>query len=161
MDHADRRVTYTEDGGRVVVDGVDARSVLPEEEHASEEQSPHHVRAGSESLEGLPESNTDSRLLMLMGLVNGSDLFSDIDVGGLQLTDPAKVLHSLLAAVVKEKPARGLADPQGTSEKHASRDDLNGKWNDPLLVVNRQSLLNTVLLSRLAFCRSRRRTRGA
>lgn len=79
-DHADQRCTHREDSGRVVVDCVDTRSVLPEEEHASEEQSPHHVGASSESLEGLPESKTDSSLLVLVGLVNGSHFFGNVDI---------------------------------------------------------------------------------
>lgn len=82
---------------------------------------------------------------MLVGLVNSSHFFGDVDICRLQLTDPAEVLHGLLSAVVEEKPARRFPDPQGTSEKHTGRDDLDGKWNDPLLMFLGQSLLNTVL----------------
>lgn len=112
MRHADQRGgTDLEDSGRVVVDSVDTGSILPEEEHAAEEQTPHQVRAGSKRLEGLPESETDGRLLVLMGLVNGSNFFGNIHIRSVQLADPAKVFHSLLALVVKEEPARRLAHP--------------------------------------------------
>lgn len=131
------RGTDLENGGRVVVDGVDTGSVLPEEEHAAEEQTPHQVRTSGKGLKGLPETETDGRLLVLMGLIDGSNFFGDIDIGSLQLADPAEVLHGLAALVVKEKPARGLAHPQGTNEQQTGWDDLHSKRNEPLLMIIR------------------------
>lgn len=70
----------------------------------------------AESLDGLPEPNTDGTLLRLVGLVDSCDLFCDVEVGGRQLTDPAKVVHSFLAAVMEEQPTRRFPDPQRTNE---------------------------------------------
>jgi hypothetical protein len=145
--HADQRGTHLEDGGRIVVNGVDTGSILPEEEHAAEEQTPHDIGASGKGLEGFPETDADSRSLVLMGLVNGGNFFCDVHIICIQLANPAEVLHGLLALVVKEQPARGFPNPQGTYEKQAGRDYLDGKWNEPLLMVIRQGLLNTVLLS--------------
>lgn len=104
-------MTYREDCGRVKVDGIDSRSILPEEQHASEEQSVLHVGSGGQCLKGLPQTDTDGRLLRLGGMVNSGHLLGDVDFRGIQLADPAKVLHSLAAAVLQEEPSRRLSDP--------------------------------------------------
>ena len=106
-----------ENCGRVVVDGVDTGSILPEEEHASQHQTVHNISAGGEGLEGLPEANTNGRLLVFKGLVDSGNLFGDVDVVGIQLADPAKVIHRLAATVLEEQPAGRFLDPQGSSEK--------------------------------------------
>ena len=117
-----RQRTYRfEDSGRVVVNGVDTGSILPEEEHTSEHETVHHIAASSKSLEGLPETNTNGRSLVLQSLVNSGDLLGDVHVVGAQLADPAKVLHRLAATVLEEKPAGRFLDPQGSSEKEARR----------------------------------------
>ena len=91
-----------EDGGRVVVDGVDTGSVLPEEEHATQEQTVAEKRAVLESLEGLEEAHTNSSLLLLVSLVDSSNLLGDIDITGGQLADPAQVFHGLGTVLVEE-----------------------------------------------------------
>ena len=75
--------------GTVVVDGVDTGAILPEEEHESQEQSPHHpgIRAGC--LEWLPETSADLGLLLLQGLVDAGDLLDNVDVVLGQLANPA------------------------------------------------------------------------
>lgn len=138
-------VTYREDSRRVIVDSVDARTILPEEEHAAEEKTPHQIWAPCERLEWLPEAQAHHSLLRFMSLINSSDLFSDVDISGSQLTDPAEILHSCGPAILEEEPAGGLAEPQSTNEKHAGRNDLNGKRNNPLLVVFGEGLLDTIL----------------
>ena len=137
--------TYLEDSRRVVVDGVDTRTILPEEEHASQEQTPHQVRALSKCLEGLPEPNTHGGLLSFVGLVNSRNFFGDVDIGSGQLTDPAEILHSIAAALMEEQPPRRFPDPQGTHEQQTRRNQLNGKGNNPLLAVWRHVLLDTIL----------------
>jgi hypothetical protein len=106
-----------ENCGRVVVDGVNAGSILPEEEHASQHQTVHNIPASGESLEGLPETNADGRLLVFKGLVNSVDLLGDVNVVGIQLADPAKVLHRLAATVLEEQPTGRFFDPQSSNEK--------------------------------------------
>jgi len=137
--------TYLEDGGGVVVDGIDTRSVLPEEEHASQEQTVAEERPGAKSLEGLPESHTNGGPLFLDSIVNGGDLLSDIDVTRGQLTDPAKVVHGLRALVVQEQPSGGFPHPERAEQQHTGGDQLDSEGNNPLLVVIRNMLLNTVL----------------
>lgn len=118
---------------------------MPEEEHTSQEQAPHHVGTLAKGLERLPEAEADDSLLLLVCLVNGGNLFSDIEIRRSKLADPAEIFHCLLTAVVEEEPTGGFPNPQRTDEQHASRNELNGKWNDPLLMAWGQMLLNTIL----------------
>lgn len=91
-----------EDGRRVVVDGVDTGSVLPEEEHAAQEQTVAEKRTVLESLEGLEEAHADGGLLLLVSLVDSSNLLGDVDITGGQLADPAQVVHGLGTVLVEE-----------------------------------------------------------
>ena len=138
-------VTNLEDSRRIVVYGIDARSILPEEQHASQEKTPQEEWALAGGLEGLPKTDTDRSLLRLMGLVNSSHLFSDVHVGGSQLTDPAQIFHSLRPAVVQEEPARGFPHPDGAQEKETGWDQLDSEWNNPLSMRRLQVLFYTVL----------------
>lgn len=141
-------MTYREDGGRVVVDGIDARPILPEEQHASDEQPPLQIRSPAKRLEGLPETNTDGRLLLLVDLVDGGNLLGDVHVRGLQLANPAQVLHALTSAVLEKEPARGFANPQRPCKEQAGGDQLHGERDDPLLTAGRQMLFDAVLVAR-------------
>ena len=75
--------------GTVVVDGVDTGAILPEEEHESQEQSPHHPGIRGGRLEWLPETSADLGLLFLQGLVNASDFLDNVDIAFGQLANPA------------------------------------------------------------------------
>lgn len=139
---------YLENGRRIVVNSIDARAILPEEEHATQEQTPHNTLVGAGSLEWLPEANADGRALLLQGLVDGTNLLNHIDVILGQLTDPAKVLDSFLATTTTEQPTGRLADEGTTDQKKTGRDQLNGERNQPLLVAGSQGLGDTILRRR-------------
>lgn len=53
---------------------------------------------------GDPHADRTGDTTSLVGLVNGCNFFGDIDIRGFHLTDPAKVLHGLLAAILEEEP---------------------------------------------------------
>lgn len=144
-DYCGRETYRFEDGGRVVVDSIDTRSILPEEKHTPEHQTVHDIAARGEGLEGLPEANADRRFLVLQSLVDSGDLFADVDVVGIQLADPAEILHRLAATVLKEKPAGRFLDPQRSSEEKTGRNYLNSERNDPLFMGSGHMLFNTVL----------------
>lgn len=95
-----------EDSRAVIVDGIDARSVLPEEQRASEEQTPHDLLVGSSRLEWFPETNANTTALFLQSLINGTNLLNHIDMVLGQLADPAKILDCLLAATASKEPTR-------------------------------------------------------
>ena len=71
-----------EDSWGVVVDGVDARTVLPEEEHTAQHQTVHDTLVRGEGLERLPEANTNGASLVFKGLINGGNLFGYVNVVG-------------------------------------------------------------------------------
>lgn len=83
-----------EDGGRVVVDGVDTRSVLPQEEHGAEEETPPNLGL-AEGLERLPETDTVASAELLNGGLDGGDFLNNVQIGALEVPDPAEVLQSL------------------------------------------------------------------
>lgn len=114
--------TYRENGRRVVVDGVDTGAVLPEEEHATNEETPLKLGTGTERLEWLPESESDSVLLHLVNLVDAGNLLLNIGVGVLKLANPAQVLDGLFASVLEEQPARGLRQQHGTKQEQSRGD---------------------------------------
>lgn len=91
-----------EDGRGVVVDGVDTRAVLPEKEHASQEQAVHDFFVGGSSPEGLPEPKADRRALLFQGLVDGTNLLNNVDIVFGQLANPGQVLDGLLATTLRE-----------------------------------------------------------
>lgn len=91
-----------EDSRAVVVDGVDTGRVLPEEQHATQEEAVLQARRLEDSLEGLPEAQTNSSNLLLDGLVNSSHLLGDVNISFIELTNPAEVLHGLLATTLEE-----------------------------------------------------------
>lgn len=141
--------TYLEDGGGVVVDGVDTRTVLPEEKHASQEQTVAEERPGAKSLEGLPEAHTNGGALFLDSSINSSNFLGDVHVTGSQLTDPAKVVHGLRTLVVQEQPSGGFPHPERAKQQHTGGNQLDGEGDHPLLVVIRDMLLNTILNSQV------------
>lgn len=122
-------MTHLEDSRGVVVDGVNAGTVLPEEKHATQEQTPHDTLVATGRLEWLPEANTDGRPLLLQGLINSADLLHHVDIGLGQLADPAKVLDGFLATATGEQPTGGLADEDATDQQETGRDQLNSEGN--------------------------------
>lgn len=105
--HIALRYTYRfEDSRAVIVDGIDTRSILPEEQGAAEEQTPLDLIVGSGSLERLPETNADSTALLLQSLVNGTNLLNHIDIVLGKLANPTEVLDGLFAATASEEPTR-------------------------------------------------------
>jgi hypothetical protein len=129
----------------IVVDSVNSGSILPHEQHASKEQAPHDLAVPSGGLEGLPETFTNRSGLLLKNQVKRSDFFNDVKVVGGQIANPAKILDGLLAAVLGHEPAGALPDPEGSEEKHTGGNELNGEGDDPLSVVGRKSLLDSIV----------------
>lgn len=134
-----------EDSWAVVVDGVDARTVLPEEESSTKEHSPLNLSVLGDSAEWLPEAESDSGSLLLEGSVDSSNLLHHVDVGGAQGSDPAKVLEGMLTATFAHKPSWRLFDEEETDEHETSWDELDGERNKPLLVGWCHGLRNSVV----------------
>lgn len=123
-----------EDSWAVVVDGIDARTVLPEEESGTEEHSPLDLAVLGNGAERLPKAESDGRSLLLKGSINSSNLLHHVDVGRAQGSDPAKVLEGKLAAALAHEPSWRLLNEEETDEHKTSWDKLDGERNKPLLV---------------------------
>ncbi len=134
-----------EDSRRVVVYSVDARSVLPEKERSTEEESPLDFSARSKQLERLPKSKTASDHLSFDVRFNSVNLLLNIDIILRKGSDPAKVLDGLLSLPLGHQPSRTFVQPERTEEEHARWDDLDGERDDPLGVVRRESLVDSVV----------------
>lgn len=142
---SDAGITNLEDSGGVIVDGVDTGAILPEEEHATQEKTVHDTLVGTSGLEWLPEANTNGCALLLQGGVNSTNLLNHVDIILGQLTDPAKVLNSILTTAAGEQPTGRLADEDTTNQQEAGRDQLDSEGDQPLLVAGSQSLGDTIL----------------
>lgn len=90
---------------RVVIDSVDTRSVLPEEERSTEEESPLDLSAGSKQLERLPKSKTASGHLSFDIRLNSINLFLNINIILGERSDPAQILDSLLPLSLGHQPS--------------------------------------------------------
>lgn len=131
--------------GAIVVDGIDATAVLPEEEHASQEEAIHDFFVGSGGLERLPEAKANGGALLLQGLVDRADLLDHVYVIRRQLADPAEILNGIFPTSAREQPARRLFEENCTNEEQTGWNQLHSKGNDPLLVAGSQGFTDTVL----------------
>lgn len=134
-----------EDSGGVVVDGVDTGAVLPEEEHTTEEESPLNLVVTSDSLEGLPESKTDGGSLVFKSVVDESNLLDNVEVVDGKVTDPAKVLKTLLSSTFSDQPTRRLVKPERSKEKKTTGDELDSEGDLPLHAARLHSSGDTVV----------------
>lgn len=122
MDAIAQDATYRfEDSRTVIIDGIDARSVLPEEQRTSEEQTPHDLLVGSGGLKGFPETNANTMALFLQSLVNGTNFLDHIDIVLRQLADPAKIFDCLLTATASKEPTRRFPDEVATNKQETRR----------------------------------------
>lgn len=134
-----------EDSRAVVVDGVDAGSILPHKQHGTNEQPEHVFLAGKGRLDGVPEADANGGAEFLDGLVNGADFFNHVDVVCRQLSDPAQVLDAFLTLAADHQVSWRFADEEYTEKQEARRDQLDSKWDDPLLVAFGECGLHAVL----------------
>lgn len=95
-----------ENGGRIVIDGVDPGRVLPEEERTAQEETVSNSTVLDKGFERLPEAEADCALLMFEGRVNGGYFFEHVDVIRMKLSQPAQVLQSLGTLVSGHEPPR-------------------------------------------------------
>jgi hypothetical protein len=93
-----------EDSGRIVIDGVNSRSILPEKQRASEEESPLNVSILGKDLEWLPESKASSSDLSLEIRVNGVKFLLDIYVIFIELANPAEVFDGFFSLSLGHEP---------------------------------------------------------
>ncbi|KAI6764070.1 hypothetical protein HG530_007859 [Fusarium avenaceum] len=105
-------------GGAVIVDGVDTRTILPEEHHTAKEEAPLDVSA-LERTEWLPETSTDFSVVAVKLLVHVANFFDD--------------------------PTRRLLDPEGAEKQHAGGNELNSEGDDPLLVARSHGLSKSIV----------------
>lgn len=122
-----------EDCGGVVVDGVDAGRILPEEEGTAKKESVADFAIVHECSEWLPESKTDGCMLMFECGIDCRDFFEHIDVVGVKFSDPAEVLEGFGALTTAHEPAWRFPDEEEADEHQASWDKLDSEWNEPLL----------------------------
>ena len=72
--------------------------VLPEEKSTTEEESPHNLLVVGYGLEWLPETEADSRLLMLNCIVDSRNLLLHVDVINGKISHPSKILERKLTS---------------------------------------------------------------
>lgn len=78
--------------------------------------------------------------------VHHFDLFEDIRVIGLKLPQPAKIGNSLFTSASRPQPAWAFAEEDETADKNnASRYQLNGKGNEPLIAPIGKALRHSIV----------------
>jgi hypothetical protein len=105
---------------------------LPEEKRASQEESVADFAVIDKSSERLPESKTDSCMLMLERGIDRRNFFEHIDIVGVELSNPAEVLECLGALTTAHEPTWRFSDEEESDEHQASWDELDCEWNEPL-----------------------------
>ena len=108
----------------LVVDGVDAGSVLPHEQHSGDDHATEQEAPSEHLAERRPEPGPDRGTVVLDLDVDLVDLADDVRVLGRELADEAKVLDRLGAAVTRDEPTGRLVDEEGDAEgEHAAGDE--------------------------------------
>ncbi len=94
------------DSRAVVVDGVDPRAVLPQEQHRAEEETVEDALVGPGGLEGPPEAETDLDPLLLERLLDHADFLHHVDMVGGEVADPGEGFDALVPVTAEEEPSR-------------------------------------------------------
>lgn len=89
-----------EEARNTYVDGIDTGGVLPKEQSATEEETVEDLSVVDHGTERLPEPKTNCGTLMLQSRVDTSNFFHQVHVGGIELSEPAKVANTLLTLVL-------------------------------------------------------------
>jgi hypothetical protein len=114
------------------VDRVDTRAVLPDEQGTSESETLNEMGASEYGLEWSPESESDGIDLVLVLLVHGRNLLENVVVISGEVSDPGKVLDSLIAAVFRAQPSRGFAKEDASKCHDTTGNQLHGEGYEPL-----------------------------
>jgi hypothetical protein len=114
-----------EDRGRIVVDGVDSGCVLPEKERAAKEEAIANFAVVGEGFERLPESKSNSGLLVLKSSIDSGNFFEHVHVILVKLSDPAQILESEGTFATGHEPTGAFFDEEKTSEHHACWNELD------------------------------------
>ena len=107
----------------LVVDGVDAGSVLPHEQHSGDDHATEQEAPSEHLAERRPEPGPDRGTVVLDLDVDLVDLADDVRVLGRELADKAEVLDRLVATVASDEPSRRLANEEGDTESEQAAGD--------------------------------------
>jgi len=134
------------DFGRVVVDGLDTREGL-EEDQSHTEQEPLSVVVDDKELLGDPEQTrvSSESSLGLDTLGDFVQLESEVRVVLGDTTDSGKILDGLLTLVDHQQPSRGFGDEEGTDQEESSGEELDEHGELPLKPVRREGGLDGVV----------------
>lgn len=135
-----------EDSRAVVVDSVDTRAVLPQEQHRTEEETVEDTLVGPGGLERLPEAEADLDPLLLERLLDHADFLHHVDMVGGEVADPRECLNTPVPVALEEEPSRRFPDEEGADDEQTSGDELHCEGDEPLLVAWGEGLVDTVLL---------------
>ena len=135
-----------EDDGRVIVDGLNTREGL-EEDQSHTEQEPLSVVVDDKELLGDPEQTrvSSESSLGLDTLGDFVQLESEVRVVLGDTTDSGKILDGLLTLVDHQQPSRGLGDEEGTDQEESSGEELDEHGELPLKPVRREGGLDGVV----------------
>lgn len=134
-----------ENGRAVVVDGVDTRAVLEQEQETTKNESPLNSSTATNCLEWLPEAGANTSLLLLDCCVDKGNLLDKVQIVDLEIADPAEVLEGLFAAILGEQPAGRLLEPEGAHKKEPSGYQLDREWYQPLPVTRGHRFAQSVV----------------
>ena len=135
-----------EDDGRVIVDGLNTREGL-EEDQSHTEQEPLSVVVDDKELLGDPEQTrvSSESSLGLDTLGDFVQLESEVRVVLGDTTDSGKILDGLLTLVDHQQPSRGFGDEEGTDQEESSGEELDEHGELPLKPVRREGGLDGVV----------------
>lgn len=148
---------------RVVVDGVDARAILPSKETGTDEQPLNQLWTGEDSFHGSEESGASEATLVGDSSLDTAKFFDEVGCIFREFTEIAKILKRLSVAVAGHQPTRRLRKEECPNKKKTpgletrklvlwqgrytwmTYNELDSKCNEPLAVTRPNVLDNSVV----------------
>lgn len=131
----------------VIVDCVDASSVLHGEEHDTDAQTLQVVPAPEQRLHRGHDSVAGMLLVVLNGTLDLVHFLLDVGMVRREISNVCKIVEGGCEAVTRCKPTGRLFYEQNANAEAASRDQLDRKRDSPLLVAIWDMLVDPLNLS--------------
>jgi hypothetical protein len=89
---------------------------LPQKQHPTQEKPPQDFLVLNNGFEWLPETEANFEALFLDCIVNSHDFFLHVDVGAVELADPAEIFDAFLTSAPGKEPSRRFFEGKRAKE---------------------------------------------
>lgn len=94
----------------------DSSTVLPHEKGGSDKETLEEMPLSEQLTNGRPEPRTNSGDIVIHLDINHVDLFDDVRVTRVELTEEAQILDGFLTTATSDQPTRRFPNEEGDSD---------------------------------------------